>query len=97
MQVIINSELEQIIQVYLDSGKYQDPAEVLLAGLQSLQREESSPSKSFGILNPQNQFLPLTESEMVQESLKVLENYRQDGSSQSDVEVWANNLDGNRK
>jgi hypothetical protein len=69
----------------------------LLAGLQSLQREKASPSRSFGILNQQNQFSPLTESEMVQESLKVLENYRQDASPQSDVEVWANNLDGNRK
>jgi hypothetical protein len=34
---------------------------------------------------------------MVQESLKVLCDYRQDGSPQSDVEAWANNLSGNRK
>jgi hypothetical protein len=97
MQVTINPELEQIIQAYLDSGRYQNPTEVLLAGLELLQRQEAAPNMSFGIIDQQNQFLPLTESEMVQESLKVLENYQQNGTSQSEVEAWANNLDGNRK
>jgi hypothetical protein len=99
MQVTINPELEQIIQAYLDSGRYQNPTEVLLAGLELLQRQEAAPNMSFGIIDQQNQFLPLTESEMAQESLKVLENYqqKQNGTSQSEVEAWANNLDGNRK
>jgi Arc/MetJ-type ribon-helix-helix transcriptional regulator len=97
MQVTINPELEQIIQAYLDSGRYQNPTEVLLAGLELLQRQEAAPNMSFGIIDQQNQFLPLTESEMAQESLKVLENYQQNGISQSEVEAWANNLDGNHK
>jgi hypothetical protein len=97
MEVTINPELEQIIQAYLDSGRYQNPTEVLLAGLELLQRQEAAPNMSFGIIDHQNQFLPLTESEMAQESLKVLENYQQNGTSQSEVEAWANNLDGNHK
>jgi hypothetical protein len=97
MQVTINPELEQIIQAYLDSGRYQNPTEVLLAGLELLQRQEAAPNMSFGIIDQQNQFLPLTESEMAQESLKVLENCQQNGTPQSEVEAWANNLDGNRK
>jgi Bacterial antitoxin of ParD toxin-antitoxin type II system and RHH len=97
MQVTINPEFEQIIQAYLDSGRYQNPTEVLLAGLELLQRQEAAPNMSFGIIDQQNQFLPLTESEMAQESLKVLENYQQNGTSQSEIEAWANNLDGNRK
>jgi hypothetical protein len=97
MEVTINPELEQIIQAYLDSGRYQNPTEVLLAGLELLQRQEAAPNMSFGIIYQQNQFLPLTESAMAQESLKVLENYQQNGTSQSEVETWANNLDGNRK
>jgi hypothetical protein len=35
---------------------------------------------------------PLKESEMIQESLKTLENYRNNGISQNAVEIWANNL-----
>jgi Bacterial antitoxin of ParD toxin-antitoxin type II system and RHH len=97
MQVTINPEFEQIIQAYLDSGRYQNPTEVLLAGLELLQRQEAAPNMSFGIIDQQNQFLPLTESEMAQESLKVLEKYQQNGTSQSEIEAWVNNLDGNRK
>jgi Arc/MetJ-type ribon-helix-helix transcriptional regulator len=97
MQVTITSELEQIIQTYLDSGKYQNPTEVLLAGLELLQREDVEPITSFGVINQQNQFLPLTESEMVQESLKVLKNYQHNGTSQSKVENWANNLGRNQE
>jgi hypothetical protein len=35
---------------------------------------------------------PLKESEMIQESRKTLENYRNNGISQNAVEIWANNL-----
>jgi hypothetical protein len=92
MQITLPLELEQIVQTYLDSGQYQNPAEVLMAGLQLLQHNKTSSEMSFGILDRQSQFLPLTESEMIQESLKVLENYQNNGIPQSEVEIWANNL-----
>ncbi len=95
MQVTINSELEKIIQAYVDSGKYQNPTEVLTAGLELLQREDADPI--FGMIDQQNQFMPLTESEMVIESLKVLENHQHNGVSQNEMEAWANNLDRNLK
>ena len=76
MQVTLPPELEQIVQTYLNSGKYQNAAEILLAGVQLLQREETSPDLTFGILDEQRQFFPLTESELIQESLKVLANHR---------------------
>ena len=40
MQVTLPLELEQIVQTYLNTGKYQNAEEVLLAGVQLLQREE---------------------------------------------------------
>jgi hypothetical protein len=92
MQITLPLELEQIVQTYLDSGEYQNPAEVLMAGLKLLQHNNTSSGMSFGILDEQSQFLPLTESEMIQESLKALEHYQNNGVSQSDVEIWANNL-----
>jgi hypothetical protein len=95
MQVSISSELEQIIQAYLDSGQYQNPTEVLLAALELLQHQELVPVMSFGIIDQQNQFVPLTESEMAQESLRGLENQQQSDISQSEVENWANNLGWN--
>jgi hypothetical protein len=92
MQITLPLELEQIVQTYLDSGQYQNPAEVLMAGLKLLQSNNISPEMSFGILDEQSQFLPLTESEMIQESLKALEHYQNNGIPQSEVEIWANNL-----
>jgi hypothetical protein len=92
MQITLPLELEQIVQTYLDSGQYQNPAEVLMAGLQLLQHNKTFPEMSFGILDEQSRFLPLTESEMIQESLKVLENHQNNGIPQSEVEIWANSL-----
>ena len=92
MQVTLPPELEQIVQTYLNSGKYQNAAEILLAGVQLLQREETSPDLTFGILDEQRQFFPLTESELIQESLKVLANHRNDRISQHQVEAWVDSL-----
>jgi hypothetical protein len=97
MQITLPLEIEQIVQNYLDSGQYQNPAEVLMAGLQLLQHNKISSEMSFGILDEQSQFLPLTESEMIQASLKVLENYQNHGIPQSEVEIWANNLSNTPK
>jgi putative addiction module CopG family antidote len=92
MQVTLTPELEQIIQACLSSGKYQNAVEVLLAGVKLLQREETPVNMTFGILNEQSQFLPLTESEMIEESLKVLENHRNDTIPHHEVEKWVNRL-----
>jgi putative addiction module CopG family antidote len=92
MQVTLTPELEQIVQTYIDSGQYQDPSEVLLASLQLLQNTETYSELSFGTLDEHRQFIPMTEFEMVQESLKVLENYQNNGIPHSEVEIWAKNL-----
>ena len=76
MQVTLTPELEQIVQTYLNSGKYQNAAEILLAGVQLLQREETSSELTLGILDEQRQFFPLPESELTQESFKALANHR---------------------
>ncbi|MCY7366928.1 MAG: hypothetical protein LH474_02115 [Chamaesiphon sp.] len=93
MQVTLPLELEQIVQTYLNSCKYQNAEEVLLAGVQLLQRQETLSNLTFGILGEQNQFSPLTESGMVEESLKVLANHRNKNAiPQSQVEVWVDSL-----
>ena len=60
MQVTLPLELEQIVQTYLNSGKYQNAEEVLLAGVQLLQREETLAGVTFSVLGEQSQFSPLT-------------------------------------
>ena len=92
MQVTLPLELEQIVQTYLNSGKYQNAEEVLLAGVQLLQREETLDGITFGILGEQSQFFPLTESEMVEESLKVLANHRNNAIPQIEVDAWVERL-----
>jgi putative addiction module CopG family antidote len=92
MKVTLTPELEKIVQTYIDNGQYQNPSEVLFASLQLLQSTETHSGMSFGILDEHSQFIPMTESEMVQESLKVLENYQNDGMPHSEVEIWARNL-----
>lgn len=92
MQVTLPPELEDIIQTYLSSGKYQNAVEVLLAGVKLLQREEASVDITFGIIDEQNQFFPLTESEMIRESLEVLENHQHDAIPHSQIESWADSL-----
>jgi putative addiction module CopG family antidote len=92
MKVTLTPELEKIVQTYIDSGQYQNPSEVLFASLQLLQSTETHSEMSFGILDEHSHFIPMTESEMVQESLKVLENYQNDGTPHSEVEIWAKSL-----
>jgi hypothetical protein len=43
---------------------------------------------TFGILNEQNQFSPLTELEMIQASLQVLEHHQHDAIPHTEVERW---------
>jgi Arc/MetJ-type ribon-helix-helix transcriptional regulator len=97
MQITLPLELEQIVQTYIDSGKYQNAEEVLLAGVQLLQREETPANISFGTLTEHNQFFPLTELEMIQESLTVLENHRHNAIPHGQVETWANSLSIDKK
>jgi Arc/MetJ-type ribon-helix-helix transcriptional regulator len=91
MQVILTTEIEHIVQSYLDTGKYQNPEDVLLAGLQLLQRNEMS----FGVLHEHDEFMPLTEAEMIQASLQVLEDHRHNGIPHTEVAAWANSLGEN--
>ena len=60
--------------------------------VQLLQREETLAGVTFGILGEQNQFFPLTESEMVEERLKVLANHRNNSIPQHEVEAWVDHL-----
>jgi hypothetical protein len=92
MQIILPPELEEIVQNYLHSGKYQTAAEVLLAGVKLLQQEEAPTNMTFGILDKQSQYIVLTESEMIQESLKVLESHGNNSIPQSQVETWVDTL-----
>ncbi len=78
MQITLPDELEHIIQTYLNSGKYKNAVEVLFAGVKLLEREEIPANMTFGILDEQKQFSPLSESEMIQSSLQVLENHQHD-------------------
>jgi Arc/MetJ-type ribon-helix-helix transcriptional regulator len=50
MQVILPTEIEHTVQSYLDSGQYQSPKDVLLAGLKLLQHSEMS----FGVFQEHN-------------------------------------------
>jgi Arc/MetJ-type ribon-helix-helix transcriptional regulator len=92
MQITLPDELEQIIQTYLNSGKYQNVVEVLFAGVKLLEREEISENMTFGILNEQNQFSPLTESQMIRSSLQVLKNPQHVTIPHTEVERWVDNL-----
>jgi hypothetical protein len=92
MQITLPDELEHIIQAYLNSGKYQNAVEVLVAGVKLLEREEIPTNMTFGILDEQNQFSPLTESQMIQASLQVLENHQHDAIPHHEVERWVDNL-----
>jgi Arc/MetJ-type ribon-helix-helix transcriptional regulator len=91
MQITLPPELEQIVQTYINSGKYQTATEVLLAGVKRLQQEDALTDITFGILNEEIQFIALTESEMIRESLKVLETPR-NSIPLSQVEMWVNSL-----
>lgn len=92
MQITLPDELEHIIQTYINSGKYQNAVEVLFAGVKLLEREEMPEHMTFGILDEQHQFSPLTESAMIQSSLQVLENYQHNAIPHTEVERWVDNL-----
>jgi putative addiction module CopG family antidote len=97
MQVDLPPELEQIVRAYVHSGRYQTAVEVLQAGVKLLQSEEMSDRITFGTLDEQLQFTTLTETEMVRESLKVLENNRSNTTPHSAVEAWIKNLGNNAR
>jgi hypothetical protein len=54
--------------------------------MKPIEREEIPENMTFGILNEQNQFSPLTESEMIQASLQVLEHHQHDIILHTEVE-----------
>jgi Arc/MetJ-type ribon-helix-helix transcriptional regulator len=92
MQITLPDKLEHIIQTYINSGKYQNAVEVLVAGVKLLEREEIPANMTFGILDEQNQFSPLIESAMIQASLQVLENHQHDTMPHTEVERWVDSL-----
>ncbi len=92
MQITLPDELEYIIQTYLNSGKYQNAVEVLFAGVKLLEREEIPADMTFGSLDEQNQFSPLTEAEMIRSSLQVLENHQHDTIPHNEIERWVDSL-----
>jgi putative addiction module CopG family antidote len=97
MQIDLPPELEQIVRAYIHSGRYQTAVDVLQAGVQLLQREEMPNSITFGAIDERLQFTPLSETEMIRESLKVLENNRADTIPHSTVEAWVENLGNNAR
>jgi hypothetical protein len=93
MEIILPPQLERIVQSYVDRGKYQNAIEVILAGVRLLQQEESIDDMTFGNLDPEGQFLPLTESEMVKESLQVLAVQERESIPHSQIEAWLDRLE----
>jgi putative addiction module CopG family antidote len=95
MQVILPPELEKLVQRQIANGKYQTVIEVLAAGVQLLEHQEqqlTDADEIYGEFDEDLQFAPLTEAEMVQKSLAVLSNYRNDGVPHDQVEAWVNRL-----
>ncbi len=54
--------------------------------------DRSIGEETFGELNEHLNFSPLTETEMIQESLDVLANYQQDAIPHNQVEAWVKSL-----
>ncbi len=104
MQIVLSPELEQLVQRQINRGNYQTAIEVLLAGVRLLEAQNqqaaipasafdsSIPDETFGELDEHLNFSPLTEAEMIQQSLDVLANYQQDGIPHEQVEAWVNSL-----
>jgi hypothetical protein len=88
MEIILPPQLERIVQSYVDRGKYQNAIEVILAGVRLLQQAESIDNLTFGSFDPEGRFLPLTESEMVRESLKVLAVQEREPIPHSQIKAW---------
>lgn len=104
MQIVLPPELEQLVQRQINSGNYQTAIEVLLAGVRLLETQNqqnasradatdrSIGEETFGELNEHLNFSPLTETEMIQQSLDVLANYQQDAIPHDQVEAWVKSL-----
>lgn len=95
MQIVLSPELEELVQRQIASGKYQTVLDVLVAGVQLLEnqaQQSNAEPEIYGELDPDLRFLPLTEAEMVQQSLAVLANYQHDAVDHARVEAWVNSL-----
>jgi putative addiction module CopG family antidote len=95
MQVVLSPELEALVQRQIASGKYQTVLDVLTAGVQLLEHQESESAvenTTYGELDENLQFSQLSEDEMAQQSLAVLANYQYDAIPHDQVEAWANSL-----
>lgn len=104
MQIVLPPELEQLVQRQINSGNYQSAIEVLLAGVRLLEAQNqqdairasatdrSIADETFGELDEHLNFSPVTEAEMIQQSLDVLANYQQDAIPHEQVEAWVNSL-----
>ncbi|PSR13216.1 hypothetical protein C8255_25590 [filamentous cyanobacterium CCP3] len=95
MQIVLPPELEALVQRQITSGKYQTVLDVLVAGVQLLDHQDEQLADgdiTYGALDGDRQFLPLTEAEMAQQSLAVLATYEHDGIPHDQVESWANSL-----
>ena len=95
MQIVLPPELEVLVQRQITSGRYQTVLDVLVAGVQLLEHQDeplASGDITYGALDDDGQFLPLTEAEMAQQSLAVLATYQHDGISHDQVEAWGNRL-----
>jgi antitoxin ParD1/3/4 len=81
MQIVLPPELEALVQRQITSGRYQTVLDVLVAGVQLLGHQDEQLAGgdiTYGTLDGDRQFLPLTEAEMAQQSLAVLATYQQE-------------------
>lgn len=95
MQIVLPPELEALVQRQITTGRYQTVLDVLVAGVQLLEHQDehlAGGDATYGDLDADLQFSPLTEAEMAQQSLAVLATYKHDGVPHDQIEVWANGL-----
>jgi putative addiction module CopG family antidote len=95
MQIVLPPELEALVQRQITSGRYQTVLDVLVAGVQLLEHQDkqlAGDDATYGALDADLQFSPLTEAEMTQQSLAVLATYEHDAVPHDQVEAWANSL-----
>jgi Arc/MetJ-type ribon-helix-helix transcriptional regulator len=96
MQVVLPPELEELVQRQIASGKYQTVLDVLTAGVQLLEHQEPESeveNAPYGELDENLQFSPLSEEEMVQQSLAVLATYQPGDSFQGQLQNLQKNPD----
>jgi len=95
MQIVLPPELEELVQRQITSGKYQTVLDVLVAGVQLLEHQDerlTGVDVTYGAVDENLKFSPLTEAEMVQQSLAVLATYQHDAIPHDQVEAWGNSL-----